>query len=50
MHPIETQFSLQDALHGKSASSVCSNGAREETDEADFLIGGGQLVVQGTKR
>ena len=38
----EPQFSLQGAFHGKSAASVCPNGACEATDEADFLIWGGQ--------
>ena len=50
MHPFETQFSLQGAFHGKSALSVSSNGSFEETYKAEFLIGGGQLVVRGTKR
>ena len=50
MHPIEPQFSLQGAFNDKSALSVCSNGSFEETDKAVFLIGGVQLVVQGTKR
>ena len=47
MHPFEPQFSLQSAFRGKSALSVCSNGACEATDKANFLIEGGQLVVQG---
>ena len=50
MHPFEPQLSLQGEFHGKSALSVFSNGAFEETEKADFLIGGGQLVVQGMKR
>ena len=50
MHLFEPQFSLQGAFHGKSALSVCSNGACKATDKADFFIGGGHLVVQGTKR
>ena len=48
MHPFEPQFSLQGAFHGKSALSVCSNGACKATDKANFLIGGRQLMVQGT--
>ena len=40
MYPIEPQFSHQGAFHGKSAFSVCSNGEFEETDKADFLLGG----------
>ena len=40
MHPFEPQFSLQGAFHGKLALSVCSNGAFEETEKADCLIGG----------
>ena len=47
IHPFEPQFSLQGASHGKSASSVCSNGVCEATDEADFLIGGG--AIGGTR-
>ena len=50
MNPVEPQFSLQGAFHGKSALSVFSNGEYKATDKAEFLIGGGQLVVQGTKR
>ena len=50
MYPFEPQFSFQGAFHGKSALSVCSNGAWEATEKADFFIGKGQLVVQGTKR
>ena len=46
MHPLEPQFSLQGAFHGKSALSVFSNGAFEETYKAYFFIGGWQLVVQ----
>ena len=47
IHPFEPQFSLQGASHGKSASSVCSNGVCEATDEADFFIGGG--AIGGTR-
>ena len=50
MHHFEIQFSLQGVFHGKLALSVCSNGEFEATDKANFLIGGAQLVVQGTKR
>ena len=50
IHLFEPQFSLQGASHGKLVSSVCSNGAFEETDKANVLVGGGQLVVRGTKR
>ena len=49
MQPFEPQFSLQDAFNGKLALSFFSNGACEATDKADFLIGGGQLVVRGMK-
>ena len=49
MVPFEPQLSLQFAFHGKSALSVCSNGACEGTDKANFLIWGVQLVVRGTK-
>ena len=41
MHPFEPQFLLQGASHGKSALLLCSNGACEETDKADFFTGGG---------
>ena len=41
MHPFEPQFSLQGAFHGKSALSVCSNGAFEETYKSYYLFGGG---------
>ena len=50
MRPFEPQFSLQGAFYGKSALSVCSNGVCKATDKADFLIGGGQLLVQGMNR
>ena len=40
MHPFEPQLSLQGEFHGKSALSVFSNGAFEETEKVDFLIGG----------
>ena len=50
MQPFEPQLSLKVVFHGKLASSFCSNGACEETGEAYFLIGEGQLVVQVTKR
>ena len=50
MQPFGSQFSLLGAFSGKLALSACSNGAFEETDKANFLIGGGQLVVRGTKR
>ena len=43
MHPFEPHFSPQGAFHGKLALSVCSNGACEATDEANFLIGGGGI-------
>ena len=46
MHHFESQFSLQGAYYGKSASSVFSNGAFEETDKANLLLGG---TVVGTK-
>ena len=36
MHRFEPQFSLQGAFHGKSASSVFSNGACKATGKADF--------------
>ena len=41
MHPFEPQLSIQVASHGKSALLVCSNGACEATDKANFFIGGG---------
>ena len=47
MHPFEPQLSLQGAFHGKLALSVCSNGACEAANKADFLIGGG--IVSGTR-
>ena len=50
IHPFEPQLSLQGAFHGKSALSVCSNGAFEATKKPYFLIEGGQLVVRGMKR
>ena len=50
MYPFEPQFSLQGTSHGKLALSFCSNGAFEETDKADFFIGGGKLVVRGMER
>ena len=50
MHPFEPQLSLQGAFHGKLSLSVCSNRACKGTDKANFLIGGVQLVVQGTDR
>ena len=40
MHPLEPHISLQGALHGKLALLVCSNGVFEETDKANYLIGG----------
>ena len=43
MYPFEPQLSIQGEFHGKSALSVCSNGAFEETDKANFLIGGGSV-------
>ena len=50
MYPFEPQFSLQGAFHSKPAFSVCSNRVCEATDKADFLLGGGQLVVRGMNR
>ena len=50
MHSFEPQLSLQGTFHVKLALSVCSNEACKATDKADFLIGGGHLVVRGMKR
>ena len=47
MHPFEPQFSLQGVFHGKLVLSVFPSGSCEETDNADFLIRGGELVVRG---
>ena len=40
MYPLEPHFSLHGAFHGKSALSVCANGAFETTGKANFLLGG----------